>query len=52
AEDVKFAAYSCEWIGAPVAEQKALMFITAAANKEFIISAGGFIPATRETMLA
>ena len=48
---MKFTAYCADWIGSPISEQKALMFMMAAAN-EFIISAGGFIPASRETMLA
>ncbi|PSN45732.1 hypothetical protein C0J52_17115 [Blattella germanica] len=52
AEEVKFAAYSCDWTGCSLSEQKSLMFIMAVASKEFIITAGGVIPVNRETMLA
>ncbi|PSN45737.1 Odorant receptor 102 [Blattella germanica] len=51
-EDVRFAIYESDWIGSPVPTQKSMVFMMAAANNEFKLSAGGFIPVTRETMLA
>ncbi|XP_021941231.1 uncharacterized protein LOC110840475 isoform X2 [Zootermopsis nevadensis] len=51
AESVRDAAYGCDWVGTPVSFPKCLVFIIAAASKEFTLTAGKFVPVTRSTML-
>jgi hypothetical protein len=48
--ELRDAAWGCHWVGAPLHEQRALIFIIGAA-KEFTLSAGGVIPASRHTMM-
>ena len=45
------AAWGCDWVGTPVSFQRYLVFIIAAANKEFTMTAGKFVPVSNETMM-
>ncbi|XP_021920425.1 odorant receptor 2a-like [Zootermopsis nevadensis] len=51
AESVRDAAWGCDWVGTPVPFQRCLMFIIAAANKEFTLTAGKFVPVSNKTMM-
>jgi hypothetical protein len=51
AERVRDAAWGCDWIGTPIAFQKCIILIIAAANKEFTFTAGKFVPVTIRTMV-
>jgi hypothetical protein len=51
AQDIKQAIWESEWVGAPLEQQRKLMFMMAVADKEFALTAGGFVPLTRHTML-
>jgi hypothetical protein len=48
---VRDAAFGCDWVGTPIAFQRCLMFIIAAANKEFHLTAGKFVPVSNVTTL-
>ena len=48
---VSDAAWGSDWIGTPVSFQCSLVFIIASANKEFKLTAGKFVPVSKETML-
>ncbi|XP_021920349.1 putative odorant receptor 92a [Zootermopsis nevadensis] len=50
-ESVRDAAWGCDWVGTPVPFQRCLMFIIAKANKEFILTAGKFVPVSNKTMM-
>ncbi|PSN36547.1 Odorant receptor 103 [Blattella germanica] len=47
---VSEAAYNSDWVGIPLSEQRSIQFIIVAANKEVLLTAGKFVPATRKTM--
>jgi hypothetical protein len=49
AESVKDAAFGCDWVGTPIPLQRCLMFIIAAANKQFQLTAGKFVPVSNLT---
>jgi hypothetical protein len=51
AETVRDAAWGCDWVGTPVPFQRSLIFIIAAANKEFTLTAGKFVPVSNKTMM-
>ncbi|KDR15182.1 odorant receptor 2a-like [Zootermopsis nevadensis] len=51
AENVRDAAWGCDWVGTPVPFQRCLIFIIAAANKEFTLTAGKFVPVSNKTMM-
>jgi hypothetical protein len=51
AENVRSAAWECDWVGMPVSFQRCLVFIIAMASKEFTLTAGKFVPVARTTML-
>ncbi|PNF25909.1 hypothetical protein B7P43_G10643 [Cryptotermes secundus] len=51
AENVKQAIWESEWVGAPLSQQRTLKFMIAAANREFALTAGGFAPLTRHTLV-
>ena len=51
AEDVRDAAWGCDWVGTPVSLQRCLVFIIATANKEFTLKAGKFVPVCNRTMM-
>jgi hypothetical protein len=51
AQIIKQAAWDSEWVGAPLNQQGALMFMTAAANQHFALTAGGFISLSQHTMI-
>jgi hypothetical protein len=51
AESVNEAAWGSDWIGTPVSFQRCLMFIIATARREFTLTAGKFMPVSRQTML-
>ncbi|XP_023717009.1 odorant receptor 2a [Cryptotermes secundus] len=51
AENVKDAAWGCDWVGTPVPFQRCLAFIIATANKEFTLTAGKFVPVSNKTMM-
>ena len=48
--ELRKAVWGCDWVRAPLFEQRALIFMTA-ATKDFNLSAGGVIPASRHTMM-
>ena len=45
------AAFGCDWVGTPIPFQRCLTFIIAAANKEFQLTAGKFVPVSNVTTL-
>jgi hypothetical protein len=51
AENVKQAIWEGEWVGAPLPQQRTLKFMMARANEEFTLTAGGFAPLTRHTLV-
>jgi hypothetical protein len=51
AESVRDAAWGCDWVGTPVPFQRCLFFIITAANKEFTLTAGKFVPVSNKTMM-
>ena len=51
AEKVRDAAWSCDWIGTPLSFQRCLVFIIAAANKGYTLTAGKFVPVCNKTMM-
>ena len=48
--ELREAVWGCDWVGAPLVEQRALIFMMA-ATKDFSLSAGGVIPTSRHTMM-
>lgn len=48
--ELREAVWGCNWVGAPIVEQRALIFMMA-ATKDFNLSAGGVIPVSRHTMM-
>jgi hypothetical protein len=51
AESVKEAAWGCDWVETPVPFQRCLNFVITIANKEFILTAGKFVPVSNSTMM-
>jgi hypothetical protein len=51
AENVRDAAFGCDWVGTSVPFQRCLVFIIATANKEFHLTAGKFVPVSNVTMM-
>jgi hypothetical protein len=51
ADSVRDAAFGCDWVGTPIPFQRCLMFIIAAANTQFQLTAGKFVPVTNVTMI-
>jgi len=51
AENVREAAWGCDWVGTPVNFQRCLIFIIATANKGFTLTAGKFVPVSNSTMM-
>jgi len=51
ADSVRDAAWGMDWIGAPVQFQRSVCFIIAAANKEFRLTAGKFVPVCNSTLM-
>jgi hypothetical protein len=49
---VRDAVWGCNWVGTPVPFQRSLVFIIAAANKEFTLTAGKFVPVCNKTMMS
>ena len=43
------AAFGCDWVGTPIPFQRSLMFIIAAANKGFQLTAGKFVSVSNVT---
>jgi hypothetical protein len=48
--ELRDAVWGCDWVGAPLGEQRAVIFMMGAAE-EFTLLAGGVIPASRHTMM-
>jgi hypothetical protein len=48
---VRDAAWSCDWVGTPVEFQRCVILIIAMANKVFTLTAGKFVPVSKETMM-
>ncbi|XP_021924790.1 odorant receptor 2a-like [Zootermopsis nevadensis] len=48
--ELREAVWGCSWVGAPLREQRALLFMMGSAN-EFTLTAGGIIPASRHTLM-
>jgi len=51
AQNVRDAAFGCDWVGTPIPFQRCLMFIIATANKGFHLTAGKFVPVSNVTMM-
>ena len=51
AENIRDAAFGCDWVGTPIPFQRCLMFIIPIANKEFQLTAGKFVPVSNVTMM-
>ncbi|XP_021941929.1 uncharacterized protein LOC110840919 [Zootermopsis nevadensis] len=51
ADRVRDAAWDCDWVGSPITFQRCLYFIINIANKEFILTAGKFVPVSKATMM-
>jgi hypothetical protein len=51
AENVRDAAFGCDWIGTPIPFQRCLVFIISIANKGFTLTAGKFVPVSNSTMM-
>ena len=45
------AGWECDKVGAPVQFQRSVCFIIAAANREFRLTAGKFVPVCNSTMM-
>jgi hypothetical protein len=50
AENVRDAAWGCDWVGTPVTFQRCLIII-ATTNKGFTLTAGKFVPVSNSTMM-
>ncbi|XP_021939805.1 odorant receptor 22b-like [Zootermopsis nevadensis] len=51
AEGVKQAVWESEWVGAPLQQQRDLAFVMAEANKQFVLTAGGFTSLSHHTLI-
>jgi hypothetical protein len=51
AENVRHAAWGCDWVGTPVPFQRCLLFIIVMANKEFRLTAGKFVTVSNKTLI-
>jgi hypothetical protein len=51
AENIRDAAWGCDWVGTPVSFQRCLVFIITTANKGFTLTAGKFVPVSNTTMM-
>jgi hypothetical protein len=51
AESIKDAAWGIDWVGAPVQFQRSVCFIIVAANREFRLTAGKFVPVCNSTLM-
>ncbi|PSN49281.1 Odorant receptor 96 [Blattella germanica] len=51
AENVKRAAWGCDWIGTPIPVQKTILFIIARGNTDVTITAGKFVPLSNVTLM-
>ncbi|PNF25897.1 hypothetical protein B7P43_G10644 [Cryptotermes secundus] len=49
--NVKQAIWDSGWIGAPIRQQRNIVFMMVAANEDFALSAGGFAPVSLRTMI-
>jgi hypothetical protein len=48
---VREAAWGCEWVGTPVPFVRSLNFVINIANKKILLTAGKFVPVSKETMM-
>lgn len=51
AEGVKQAVWESEWVGAPLQQQRDLAFVMSEANKQFVLTAGGFTSLSHHTLI-
>jgi len=51
AENIRDAAWGCDWVGTPVSFQRCLVFIITIADKGFTLTAGKFVPVSNTTMM-
>jgi hypothetical protein len=49
---VKDSVWQCRWVGAPLRQQRTLLFMMTTANQDLAITAGGFAPLSHHTMMA
>jgi hypothetical protein len=49
--NVKQAIWDSGWVGAPIWQQRNIVFMMAAANEDFALTAGGFAPLSLRTMI-
>jgi hypothetical protein len=50
-ERVRDAAWGCDWVGTPIRFQKCIRLMMSAANKQFTLTAGKFVPVSVTTMV-
>jgi hypothetical protein len=50
-ENVREAAFGCDWVGTPISVQRCLVFIITTANKGFTLTAGKFVPVSNSIMM-
>ncbi|PSN49277.1 hypothetical protein C0J52_08215 [Blattella germanica] len=51
ADAVALAAWETEWVGAPIAFQRSMLFVISAASKEIIFTAGKFVSVSNVTLV-
>ncbi|KAJ9599904.1 hypothetical protein L9F63_009804, partial [Diploptera punctata] len=51
AESIRTAAWECDWVGAPIHVQDNVSFVIAMASKDFVLTAGKYVPVSRTTMM-
>jgi hypothetical protein len=51
AENVRDAAWGCDWVGTPVSFRRCLVFVIATANKGFTLTAGKFVSVSMSAMM-
>ncbi|XP_069685872.1 odorant receptor coreceptor-like [Periplaneta americana] len=49
-EELDDSIWFCNWVGANLKQQRSILFMKAVSSKEFCLTAGGFIPVSRNTM--
>jgi hypothetical protein len=48
---VKGSVWQCRWVGAPLRQQRTILFMMTTANQDLAITAGGFAPLSHHTMM-
>ncbi|KAJ4437149.1 hypothetical protein ANN_17284 [Periplaneta americana] len=48
---IRDAVWDCDWVGTPVSFQRSLAIMIACANQEIVMTAGKFVPISKQTMV-